>query len=59
MICDFLVSSKLCFQIQLVPLQHGWRVSRGTAVCMLGFYLVFSVVYALIAAGVIFQTQWT
>jgi hypothetical protein len=34
-------------------------VSRGTAVCMLGFYLVFSVVYALIAAGVIFQTQWT
>jgi Ca2+/Na+ antiporter len=42
-----------------VPLLHDWRVSRGMAVCMLGFYVVFSVVYALIAAGMIFQTQWT
>lgn len=42
-----------------VPLLHGWRVTRWTAACMLGFYLVFSAVYALISAGVIFKTQWT
>jgi Ca2+/Na+ antiporter len=42
-----------------IPLLHNWRVSRPLALGMLGFYIVFSVIYALIAAGVIFQTQWT
>ena len=44
----------LSFQAIATPLMHKWRHSRGMAIASLSYYLVFSVVYALISVGVLF-----
>ena len=48
----------LSFQAIATPLMHKWRYSRGMAIASLSYYLVFSVVYALISVGVLFPGDW-
>ena len=48
----------LSFQAIATPLMHKWRYSRGMAIASLSYYLVFSVVYALISTGVLFPGDW-
>jgi len=48
----------LSFQAIATPLMHKWRHSRGMAIASLSYYLVFSVVYALISVGVLFPGDW-
>ena len=48
----------LSFQAIATPLMHKWRHSRGMAIASLSYYLVFSVVYALISVGVLFPRDW-
>jgi CBS domain containing-hemolysin-like protein len=48
----------LAFQAIATPLMHRWRFSRGMAIASLSYYVVFSVVYALISVGVLFPEDW-
>jgi len=48
----------LAFQAIATPLMHRWRFSRGMAIASLSYYVVFSVVYALISVGVLFPDDW-
>jgi sodium/potassium/calcium exchanger 6 len=56
-----LAACQMCFLLYYmfaVPLVHKCRVTRGLAVCMLGFYILSQVLIMLVSTQVIFATPW-
>ena len=48
----------LAYACVAIPFIHRWKITRKPAICMITFYAVFSVVYALTCTHCIFKTPW-
>jgi len=48
----------LAYACVAIPFVHRWKITRKPAICMITFYAMFSVVYALTCTHCIFKTPW-
>jgi len=48
----------LGYAIIIIPFMHKWRVGKSAAYGMIGFYVVFSILYALTSVHSIFRKPW-
>ena len=48
----------LGYAIVIIPFVHKWRVGKPAAYGMIGFYVVFSILYALTSTHSIFRKPW-